>query len=624
MAERKPLFMDQSEGFSEEMAQADSITLGGLTMGGIIDMGDNQITDVPTPTDPDHAVNKAYVDALASGLDVHEGVVAKTTEGLGTQALLAGVGGSGTITLTNETMDVRIDGEAGWTTITFSSPADITAVAAAINAQYGATIAAVNGTNIDLNGLVLGEISQVETQNVVAAITTQVGIINDSDVSGAGYTAVGTGVGKTLEALSDTTAANTIDGVLLEVADRVLVSMQGGADAVGHEDNGVYDVTVLGDGAGASFKMTRVTDADTAAAGEMAKGLYVFVSGGSSYENTGWSQVLEVTTISTDPIQFSQFSGAPGLTYDQGILKDVNSIQVELDTDADAATTGAGGGSSGLEFDVDTASGQLRVRVSPTGGIDRLADGIGVDLDGTTLQLDNGGAGTGLSVKGLPAQFEIATVAVSANVTGANLDTLTAGAASDADALHTHDGLSSTSHTHAHSEITGVGTDDHHAESHTIASHSDTSATGAELDTLTDGSNADALHVHASAIATEAPKVENTFTTATDAIAVGDPVYINGVDTFGKALASTAVTARVIGINRLGAGAAPQSIEVVSHGPCTSVLTGATAGTPYYLAAAGGLTTTLPGGGSRIVLMGYALNATDLFVDIRDYGKKAA
>jgi len=35
-----------------------------------------------------------------------------------------------------------------------------------------------------------------------------------------------------------------------------------------------------------------------------------------------------------------------------------------------------------------------------------------------------------------------------------------------------------------------------HAESHTIVSHSDTSATGTELNTLTDGSNADSLHIH--------------------------------------------------------------------------------------------------------------------------------
>jgi len=33
--------------------------------------------------------------------------------------------------------------------------------------------------------------------------------------------------------------------------------------------------------------------------------------------------------------------------------------------------------------------------------------------------------------------------------------------------------------------------------SHTVASHSDTTATGAELETLTDTSNADTLHSHA-------------------------------------------------------------------------------------------------------------------------------
>lgn len=38
--------------------------------------------------------------------------------------------------------------------------------------------------------------------------------------------------------------------------------------------------------------------------------------------------------------------------------------------------------------------------------------------------------------------------------------------------------------------------DAHHAELHTIASHSDTNATGAQLNTLTDGSDADSLHYH--------------------------------------------------------------------------------------------------------------------------------
>ncbi len=64
-----------------------------------------------------------------------------------------------------------------------------------------------------------------------------------------------------------------------------------------------------------------------------------------------------------------------------------------------------------------------------------------------------------------------------------DIDTLTDG--SDGEALHTH--------------------------VHTIASHSDTAGTGSELDTLTDGSNADSLHAHGGAGASAAAiRVERT------------------------------------------------------------------------------------------------------------------
>lgn len=53
-----------------------------------------------------------------------------------------------------------------------------------------------------------------------------------------------------------------------------------------------------------------------------------------------------------------------------------------------------------------------------------------------------------------------------------------------------------TGFTIAHSATTGRTSDDHHAQAHTVASHSDTTATGAETETLTDGSDADALHAH--------------------------------------------------------------------------------------------------------------------------------
>ena len=46
-------------------------------------------------------------------------------------------------------------------------------------------------------------------------------------------------------------------------------------------------------------------------------------------------------------------------------------------------------------------------------------------------------------------------------------------------------------------------TDAHHAQSHNVASHSDTTATGAELETLTDNSIADALHRHSELVASD-------------------------------------------------------------------------------------------------------------------------
>lgn len=50
----------------------------------------------------------------------------------------------------------------------------------------------------------------------------------------------------------------------------------------------------------------------------------------------------------------------------------------------------------------------------------------------------------------------------------------------------------------SHDSLVDVSADDHHAQSHNISSHSDTTATGAELETLTDGSET-ALHSHGSA-----------------------------------------------------------------------------------------------------------------------------
>jgi hypothetical protein len=56
--------------------------------------------------------------------------------------------------------------------------------------------------------------------------------------------------------------------------------------------------------------------------------------------------------------------------------------------------------------------------------------------------------------------------------------------------------VSVSGHTHTHASTTGKTANDHHNESHTVASHSDTTGTGSELNTLTDGSDAGSLHIH--------------------------------------------------------------------------------------------------------------------------------
>lgn len=118
-----------------------------------------------------------------------------------------------------------------------------------------------------------------------------------------------------------------IDGVTLVDQMRVLVKNQTSA-----AQNGIY---VYDEDSG---ELVRAEDYDTA--GEIQAGDFVFVSGGSTYNNTGWVQENDVTTLGTDPIVWDQFSGAGtfvagnGLTLtgtsfaiDTAVTVDVNSEQ---------------------------------------------------------------------------------------------------------------------------------------------------------------------------------------------------------------------------------------------------------------------------------------------------------
>ena len=191
--------------------------------------------------------------------------------------------------------------------------------------------------------------------------------------------------------------------------------------------------------------------------------------------------------------------------------------------------------------------------------------------------------------------------------TGAELTTLTDG--SDADALHVHSlalstasdvtitgilsgeilkwngsawinntlaeaGISGTAHTHTHAATTGKTANDHHNEAHTVASHSDTTATGAELNTLTDGSDGDALHGHTEALSTAS---DVTIT----AIADNELLRWNGTIWINNTLAEAGIAA---------VGAAPTAHTIASHSDTTGT---------------GAELNTLTGGGDADALHGH-------------------
>lgn len=107
-------------------------------------------------------------------------------------------------------------------------------------------------------------------------------------------------------------------------------------------------------------------------------------------------------------------------------------------------------------------------------------------------------------------------------------------------------------------------------------------------------------------------------------ITIGQAVYISGNNTV--MLADNDVNAKddPIGLVKDASIAAAASGVIFTNGQAAGVLTGATAGTKYFLSdTAGALTTTVPtGSGKNVVFMGYAKNATDLFLRIQNIGKR--
>ena len=110
---------------------------------------------------------------------------------------------------------------------------------------------------------------------------------------------------------------DVLDGVTLATGNRVLVKNQ-----TDKSQNGIYVVQ-------ASGAAVRATDYDSPA--EIDAGDFVFVNSGTVNADTGWTQTNTVGTIGTDPVEFTQFSGAGTYLSGLGLELNGNVFSVDLD-----------------------------------------------------------------------------------------------------------------------------------------------------------------------------------------------------------------------------------------------------------------------------------------------------
>ncbi len=148
------------------------------------------------------------------------------------------------------------------------------------------------------------------------------------------------------------------------------------------------------------------------------------------------------------------------------------------------------------------------------------------------------------------------------------------------------------------------------------------SGLAAKLNGVSLSSSASGLKVDgAPRVTTDA--TDNLFTADGTGIDAGDAVYVSASNVISQGDASNDTKSRVIGVCPAAIGAGAQG-RIVHVGVAAGVLSGATAGTPYYLGTTGQpiLYASLASN-NRVIQLGFAKNATDLWVDLKDLGKKA-
>jgi hypothetical protein len=310
------------------------------------------------------------------------------------------------------------------------------------------------------------------------------------------------------------------------------------------------------------------------AAGSNADANYFFVMQGSLANYSYVCTNASADIVGTDALTFVQFSAAGVYSFGDGLQNNSNTISVK---GSDGISVGASGvavnasSSGGLS----TSGGSLAVKLPANSGLASDINGLAVSLASPSGLSKTGGLqivpknatlavdSTGLYVQGVPAQFTIGATATSSNVTADNMSALVAGNSSAAHSLHSH---------------------------HSV----------------------------------------DAYITASGAITKGDPIYVgSAADAVSKAAANDSTARWVVGVACADA-ADGAATHVVFSGVAPGALAAysiVTPGQKFYMNHSGGLTRNPSAdlsSGDSVFFVGTSINATDLLVDCRDYGQRAA
>lgn len=189
-------------------------------------------------------------------------------------------------------LNAKLSLSGGTMTGAITLSGDPTQALHAVTKQYADSISA---------GLHVHEAVHVATNNTLANLCGST-VTYDNGTDGVGAT------------LTLGASLSTIDGHSLTNGDRILVKNEATASR-----NGIYVRT-------SATVLTRATDFDSAA--EIAGGDFVFVENGTLYNSTGWVVENEVSTVGTDDVLWTQFSGAGTVTAGNNIS--VSGLQVSV------------------------------------------------------------------------------------------------------------------------------------------------------------------------------------------------------------------------------------------------------------------------------------------------------